>query len=149
MSLYVTILGSSSATPTAQRHPSSFLLKMDKKKDYFMIDCGEGTQILLRRSIIKMQYITRIFISHLHGDHFFGLIGYISTQNLLGRKKPLHIYAHKPLEEIINLQLAVENTQLAYPNFFSVSNRKRFAMTVITVFANKFSDYFYRFIHRN
>ena len=115
MSLYVTILGSSSATPTAQRHPSSFLLKTDKKKDYFMIDCGEGTQILLRRSIIKMQYITRIFISHLHGDHFFGLIGYISTQNLLGRKKPLHIYAHQPLEEIINLQLAVENTQLAYP----------------------------------
>ncbi|MDR2409630.1 MAG: MBL fold metallo-hydrolase, partial [Bacteroidales bacterium] len=75
MALYLTILGSSSATPTLQRHPSAFLLKSDKKKDYFLIDCGEGTQILMRQAGVRMQHISRVFISHLHGDHFFGLTG--------------------------------------------------------------------------
>lgn len=126
MALYLTILGSSSATPTSSRHPSAFLLKSNKKKDYFLIDCGEGTQILMRRASIHMQRISRIFISHLHGDHYFGLIGFISTQNLLGRKEELHIYAHKPLEKIINLQLRIEKTILNYPLVFhSISTGKK------------------------
>lgn len=126
MALYITVLGSSSATPTSSRHPSAFLLKSNKKKDYFLIDCGEGTQILMRRASIHMQRISRIFISHLHGDHYFGLIGFISTQNLLGRKEELHIYAHKPLEKIINLQLKTEKTVLNYPIIFHpISTAKR------------------------
>ncbi len=123
MALYLTILGSSSATPTSSRHPSAFLLKSNKKKDYFLIDCGEGTQILMRRASIHMQRISRIFISHLHGDHYFGLIGFISTQNLLGRKEELHIYAHKPLERIINLQLKTDKTILNYPIIFHPISR--------------------------
>lgn len=125
MALYLTILGSSSATPTSSRHPSAFLLKSNKKKDCFLIDCGEGTQILMRRASIHMQRISRIFISHLHGDHYFGLIGFISTQNLLGRKEELHIYAHKPLEKIINLQLKTDNTILNYPIIFHPINTRK------------------------
>jgi ribonuclease Z len=125
MALYLTVLGSSSATPTSQRHPSAFLLKSNKKKDYFLIDCGEGTQILMRQAGIRMQRISRIFISHLHGDHFFGLIGFIFTQNLLGRQEELHIYAHKPLEKIINIQLKIEKTILQYPLFFHPINTRK------------------------
>ncbi|MDR0367887.1 MAG: ribonuclease Z [Bacteroidales bacterium] len=118
MALYLTVLGSSSATPTSSRHPSAFLLKSNKKKDFFLIDCGEGSQILMRRSGVHMQRISKVFISHLHGDHYFGLIGFIFTQNLLGRKEELHIYAHKPLEKIIKLQLKTDGTVLHYPLIF-------------------------------
>ena len=118
MAIDITVLGSSSATPTSSRHPSAFLLKSNKRKDYFLIDCGEGTQILMRRARIRMQRVSRIFISHLHGDHFFGLIGFIFTQNLLGRTEELHVYAHKPLEKIIKIQLKVEKTVLSYPLIF-------------------------------
>jgi ribonuclease Z len=131
MALYLTILGSSSATPTSHRHPSALILKSDRKKDCFLIDCGEGTQILMRQAGVRMQRISRIFISHLHGDHFFGLIGFISTQNLLGRKEDLHIYAHKPLEKIINMQLKVEKTPLNYPLIFhpiDTKKKKRFLL---------------------
>ncbi|MDR1182312.1 MAG: ribonuclease Z [Bacteroidales bacterium] len=131
MALYLTVLGSSSATPTAQRHPSAFLLKSNKKRDYFLIDCGEGTQILLRQAGIRMQRISRIFISHLHGDHFFGLIGFIFTQNLLGRQEELHIYAHKPLKTIIDLHLKTEKTILQYPLLFhpiSTTKKKKFLL---------------------
>ncbi len=131
MALYLTILGSSSATPTSHRHPSAFILKSNKKKDYFLIDCGEGTQILMRRASIRMQRISRIFISHLHGDHFFGLIGFIFTQNLLGRTEELHIYAHKALEKIIKLQLKIEKTTLSYPLIFhTISTKKKKIYTI-------------------
>lgn len=116
MTFEVTILGSSSATPTSTRNPSSLLVNMDYK--YFLVDCGEGTQIQLRRFHYKFQKIKHIFISHLHGDHFFGLIGLISTLQLLGRKDELHVYANGQLEEIINLQLKVSGTVLSYPFFF-------------------------------
>ena len=126
MALQLTVLGCSSATPTSSRYPSAFLLKSNRIKGYFLIDCGEGTQIRMRRASIPMQRISRIFISHLHGDHFFGLIGYIFTQNLLGRQEELHIYAHKPLEKIIKLQLDVENAVLNYPLIFhSISPKKK------------------------
>jgi len=83
-----------------------------------LIDCAEGTQLQLRRNRIKVQRINHIFISHLHGDHFFGLIGLISTMHLLGRKKELHIYAPEPLEEILNIQLKASQTELVYQLFF-------------------------------
>jgi ribonuclease Z len=126
MALHLTVLGSSSATPTLQRHPSAYILKSDKRKDFFLIDCGEGTQMLLKQANIRVQRISRIFISHLHGDHFFGVIGFVSTQNLFGRKDELHIYAHKPLEKIIKLHLQIENITLSYPLIFhALDTRKK------------------------
>ncbi len=83
-----------------------------------MIDCAEGTQLQLRKNRIKIQRINHIFISHLHGDHFFGLIGLISTMHLLGRNKELHVYAPGPLEEILNIQLKASQTELVYPLIF-------------------------------
>lgn len=118
MSLFLTVLGSSSATPTAFRYPSAYLLRSDRMKSLMLIDCGEGTQMQLRRNSVCMQKIEHIFISHLHGDHFFGLFGFIFSQNLLGRKDPLHIYAHKPLKELINNMLSVDGTQLQYEIVF-------------------------------
>lgn len=83
-----------------------------------MIDCAEGTQLQLRKRRIKIQRINHILISHLHGDHFFGLIGLISTMHLLGRNKELHLYAPAPLEEILNIQLKASQTELVYPLIF-------------------------------
>jgi len=126
MALSLAILGCSSATPTAYRHPSAYVLKSNKRKDYFLIDCGEGTQILMRTMGIRMQRISRIFISHLHGDHYFGVIGFITTQNLFGRTEELHIYAHKPLEKIIKLQLQIDNINLSFPlTFHTLDARKK------------------------
>jgi ribonuclease Z len=116
MTFSVTILGSSSATPTSTRNPSGLLVNMDYK--YFLMDCGEGTQMQLRRYHYKLQKIKHIFISHLHGDHFFGLIGLISTLHLLGRKDELHVFANEHLQEIIQLQLRVSGTELSFPLFF-------------------------------
>ncbi len=116
MTFSVSILGSSSATPTSSRNPSGLLVNIDYK--YFLVDCGEGTQMQLRRYHHKLQKIKHIFISHLHGDHFFGLIGLISTLHLLGRKDELHVYANEQLQEIIHLQLKVSGTELSFPFFF-------------------------------
>lgn len=112
----VTILGSSSAIPTSDRNPTSQLV--NHNDHYFLIDCGEGTQVTLRRMHLHFQRISHIFISHLHGDHFFGLIGLISSMHLLGRTKPLHIYGPPELEEILNMQLRVSLTELLYPLLF-------------------------------
>ncbi|MBC7425500.1 MAG: ribonuclease Z [Bacteroidia bacterium] len=97
------VLGSSSALPTKDRHPSAQVLTIGYEK--ILIDCGEGTQTQLVRYGIKLSAINYICISHLHGDHYFGLIGLISTMSLNGRKLPLHIIAPSPLKEIIELQL--------------------------------------------
>jgi ribonuclease Z len=113
MNFNLTILGCSSATPTKARHQSSQLLNIDNK--YFLIDCGEGTQQQLRKYNFHIQKINNIFISHLHGDHYQGLIGLISTLHLLGRNEDLHIYGFKtPLKEIIDIQLKYSNTKLNY-----------------------------------
>jgi ribonuclease Z len=109
----VTILGSSSAIPTSDRNPTSQLV--NHNDHFFLIDCGEGTQVTLRRMHLHFQRINHVFISHLHGDHFFGLIGLISSMHLLGRTKPLHVYGPPELEEILNLQLRVSQTELLYP----------------------------------
>jgi ribonuclease Z len=116
MSFRLTILGSSSAVPSVDRHPTAQLLNVNER--FFLIDCGEGTQVQLRRYELNFQRINHIFISHLHGDHYFGLIGLISSMHLLGRNKDLHIFAHKELKEIIDLQLQAANTDLNYPLFF-------------------------------
>jgi ribonuclease Z len=110
------ILGSNSAVPTLKRHPTAQLVNHNER--FYLIDCAEGTQLQLRKYKYKLQRIGNIFISHLHGDHFFGLIGLISTMHLLGRKKELHVYGPADLEKIIHLQLEVSQTELIYPFFF-------------------------------
>ena len=116
MSFKLTILGCSSAIPTVDRNPTAQLLNVNER--FFLIDCGEGTQVQLRKYQLNFQRINHIFISHLHGDHYFGLIGLISSMHLLGRNKELHIYAHKELKEIVDLQLEASKTELNYPLFF-------------------------------
>ena len=116
MSYKLTILGCSSAIPTVDKNPTAQLLNANER--FFLIDCAEGTQVRLRRYKIKFQKISRIFISHLHGDHYFGLIGLISSMHLLGREKELHIYAHPELKKIIDIQLDAASTELCYPLFF-------------------------------
>lgn len=102
------ILGSSSASPTAERHPSAQLLNISDR--YFLIDCGEATQIQMRKYKAKLQAIDFILISHLHGDHFFGLPGLLSTMNLLGRKQKLNIYCPEELKSIIDALNKVSDT---------------------------------------
>ena len=99
----VNILGCGSALPTTRHFSSSQVVNIREK--LFMIDCGEGAQLQLRRSKLKFTRLNHIFISHLHGDHCFGLMGLISTFGLLGRTATLHIYAHKELEKLLAPQL--------------------------------------------
>ena len=99
----LTILGCYAATPRTLTNPTSQVLEI--KGHLFLIDCGEGTQVQLRKSKIKFSRINHIFISHLHGDHFFGLPGLISTFRLLGRDKEMHIYGPKGIKEAITLLL--------------------------------------------
>ncbi len=120
MTFEVTILGCGSAAPTSSQNPTAQLLKMAER--YFLIDCGEGTQQQIRRMKLRMGKINHVFISHLHGDHYFGLIGLISSYHLLNRKNTLHIYGPSALEDIINIQLAASNTQLVYPLQFHATN---------------------------
>jgi len=114
--LVLTILGNNSAIPAFGRHPTAQILQTDN--DSFLIDCGEGTQTQLTKYKIRRSKITAIFISHLHGDHYFGLIGLITSMSLLGRTQPLNIYGPTALEQIINLQLSVANTTLSFPLYF-------------------------------
>ena len=107
------ILGSSSASPTSTRNPSAQLLNIAER--YILIDCGEATQIQLRKNKAKFQSINHVFISHLHGDHFFGLPGLLSSMHLLGRKQDLHVYAPADLKELIEKLNQVSETRLNYP----------------------------------
>ena len=99
----VHILGCGSALPTSRHNASSQIVRVGN--ELFMIDCGEGTQLQIRKSHQHFSRISHIFISHLHGDHCFGLIGLISTFGLLGRRLPLHIYGHPMLRTILTPQL--------------------------------------------
>jgi ribonuclease Z len=114
--LKVKILGCYAATPRTITNPTSQVLEI--KSHMFLIDCGEGTQVQLRRHKIKFSQIEHIFISHLHGDHFFGLIGLISTFMLLGREKDLHVYGPKGIKEAILLLLKLGNAYTSYNLFF-------------------------------
>ncbi len=116
MSLKLTILGCHSATPRVNAHPTSQFLEI--KNHHFLIDCGEGTQTQLRKYGIRFSKIKHIFISHLHGDHYFGLVGLISTFGLLNRESELHIYAPKGLKEIVTLQMKLSKSWTNYPLIF-------------------------------
>ena len=108
----VTILGNNSALPAYDRHPTAQVVTLNDQ--VFLIDCGEGTQIQMSRYKIRRSKIHHIFISHLHGDHYFGLIGLITSMGLLGREHELNIYAPPPLREILQMQLEVASTHLPY-----------------------------------
>ena len=120
MSLKLTILGCHSATPRVNANPTSQFLEI--KNHSFLIDCGEGTQVQLRKYGVKFSKINHIFISHLHGDHFFGLVGLISTFRLLNRENELHIYGPIGIKEIITLQLKLSNSWTHYPLLFHELN---------------------------
>ena len=104
----LTILGCHSASPRQNFHTSSQLLKF--KNHLFLIDCGEGTQMRLREEKISFTRIKHIFISHLHGDHFYGLIGLINTFKLLGREIDLNIYGPKGIKEVILIQMKLSKS---------------------------------------
>ncbi len=109
----LTILGCYSATPRTMTNPTSQVLEI--KNHMFLMDCGEGSQVQLRKAKVKFSRISHIFISHLHGDHFFGLPGLISTFRLLGREKELHIYGPKGIKEVITLLLKLGDSWTNYP----------------------------------
>ncbi len=113
MSIEVKILGTGSASPVYNRHPSSQVLNINNNF-FFLIDCGECTQFQMIRFRISHSKITHIFISHLHGDHYLGLVGLISSMQLWGRKKELFIYGPKGLSEIITIQLQFSETIINY-----------------------------------
>lgn len=112
----VTILGNNSALPAFDRHPTAQIVTLDEH--LFLVDCGEGTQMQMAKFKIRRSKIQHIFISHLHGDHYFGLIGLLTSMGLLGRELDLHLYAPADLLTIINLQLKVADTLLPYPLHF-------------------------------
>ena len=118
----LTVLGCNSATPHADKAPTAQLLSTTKH--HFLIDCGEGTQVLLRKAKIKFAHIKHIFISHLHGDHFYGLPGLISTFRLLGREAPLHIYGPVGIREAVTLLLKLSNSWTNYPLHFHELSEK-------------------------
>ena len=99
----LTILGSSSALPTSERYPSAHVLNAHER--LFLIDCGEGTQMQMRKNHIRFSKINHIFISHLHGDHIFGIYGLLSTFSLMGRINPLHLFAPEKYELILKSHL--------------------------------------------
>ncbi len=108
----LTILGSSSALPTSERYPSAHVLNAHER--LFLIDCGEGTQMQLRKNRIRFGKINHIFISHLHGDHVFGLYGLLSTFSLMGRENPVHLYAPEIYQHIFRSHLNDFDIHLSY-----------------------------------
>ncbi len=112
----LTILGCYAATPRTFSNPTSQVLEI--KNRLFLIDCAEGTQTQLRKNKIKFSRINHIFISHLHGDHFYGLIGLVSTFMLLNRTSDLHIYGPKGIKDVITLQLRLSNSWTNYGLYF-------------------------------
>jgi ribonuclease Z len=117
MNFELRILGSNAATPAHGRHLSAQVLTIGA--DVFLIDCGEGTQFQMLKFHVKRHKIKHIFISHLHGDHIFGLIGLLMSYSLNGRKEPLHVYSPAGLQAIIEIQL---NEELTFPLQFHVTD---------------------------
>ncbi len=121
--LAVTILGNNSAVPAHGRHPTSQIVQTRDHK--FLVDCGEGTQMQMTKFKIKHAKINHVFISHLHGDHYFGLIGLLTTMGLNNRKNEINIHSPKNLKEIIELQFGVANAHLPYTiNFHVLQNEE-------------------------
>ncbi|PID68296.1 MAG: ribonuclease Z [Flavobacteriia bacterium] len=116
MSLKLTILGCHSATPRVNVYPSAQVL--DINNHTFLIDCGEGTQMQLRKYKVSFSKIGHIFISHLHGDHFFGLVGLLSSLGLLGRQKEVHVYGPEGIKKAVDLMMDVSQVHQTYPIYF-------------------------------
>ncbi|MBS1591157.1 MAG: ribonuclease Z [Bacteroidetes bacterium] len=112
----VTILGNNSALPAYGRFPTAQVVTLNEQA--FLIDCGEGTQIQMSKYKIRRSKINHIFISHLHGDHYFGLVGLITSMGLLGRENDLHLYAPAPLKQILDIQFTVADTRLPFTLHF-------------------------------
>ena len=112
----VTILGNNSALPAYDRHPTAQVVTLNDQ--LFLLDCGEGTQMQMNRYKIRRSRINHIFISHLHGDHYFGLVGLLTSMSLNDRRAPLHIFAPADLELIIKLQVTASDSQLPFQMFF-------------------------------
>jgi ribonuclease Z len=108
----VTILGNNSALPTLERHPTAQIVTCNDQ--LILVDCGEGTQLQFARYKIRRSRLRYIFISHLHGDHYFGLIGLINSLSLLGRQDPLTVFAPPELEAILRLQMECSGTILQF-----------------------------------
>lgn len=123
MSLKLTILGCHSATPRVNAHPTSQYLEINNR--HFIIDCGEGTQRQMRKYNVGFSKINHIFISHLHGDHFFGLIGLIATFGILNRDKELHIFGPKGIKEVTDLQLKISKSYVKYELIFHELTSKK------------------------
>lgn len=123
MNFEVTILGSGAALPTSNRNPTAQYVHCNDR--HILIDCGEGTQVQLRKNQVHIQKINHILISHLHGDHFFGLVGLLSSLHLLGRDKGITIYGPQELEQIIRLQLEVGGAKLGFDlNFIALNGKE-------------------------
>ncbi|MDO4763394.1 MAG: ribonuclease Z [Flavobacteriaceae bacterium] len=112
MSAKLTILGFNSAIPTVNSSPTAQLLEMQER--LFLVDCGEGTQVQMRKAKAKFSKINHIFISHLHGDHCFGLPGLVASFRLLGRTTPLHIYAPKGIKKMLETIFSITETQRGF-----------------------------------
>lgn len=117
------ILGSSAAIPTSERNQTSQILNICER--WFLIDCGEGTQIQLRKFKSKLQAIDHVFISHLHGDHFFGLPGLLSSMHLLGRKQEINIYGPEALQSVIEHVIKASETTLSFPINWHITQNKK------------------------
>ena len=130
----LTILGSSSALPTSKRFPTAHLLNVNER--FFLIDCGEGTQVQLRRFKAPFSKIHHIFISHMHGDHIFGLYGLFSTFQLLGRKSELHIYGPEKLREYVGFYLSHFGHEQDFPIIVHPVGNRRTA----TIFEDKYLE---------
>jgi ribonuclease Z len=122
MTFELTVLGSSSAVPTSERYPTAQVLNVLER--FFLIDCGEGTQIRLRQMKFSFDKIRHIFISHLHGDHFYGLPGFISTRNLLGITTDIHIYSHFELKSLLDPILNYMKGEMGFKIVFHPLNYK-------------------------
>lgn len=112
----VTILGNNSAVPAYGRHPTAQVVQT--REQFFLVDCGEGTQMRMDQHKIRRSKINHVFISHLHGDHYFGLIGLLNTYGLNKRENDLHVYAPEGLEHVIRTQLSLADAHLPYPLHF-------------------------------
>ncbi|ACU07382.1 Ribonuclease Z [Flavobacteriaceae bacterium 3519-10] len=136
MSTYLTILGFNSAIPTVNSAPTAQFLEMEER--CFLIDCGEGTQVQLRKAKARFSKISHIFISHLHGDHCFGLPGLIASFRLLGRETPLHIYGPKGIKEMLETIFRITEThkgfELVYHELESKQSEKIFEDKRVEVF---------------
>ena len=117
MALEVLILGSGSALPALSANQTSQVISCGNQ--LFLVDCGEGTQVQLRKNKVKIQNINQVFISHLHGDHFFGLVGLLSTMHLLGRRAELTIHGPKGLAEIVEIQFRNAGSHLSFQMIFN------------------------------